>query len=162
MLPIPVNHGSRPEFLRALRDHLMRWDPLAKSAVDKVCREYFDLTFDQMLLWNPRFIAERTPHHIPSPNVLVVAIQHIYDMFKDAIDVKTGLPLFTEPVKIKAKLFLSSPTKVTFQTLMVCGVCQCTKKLVLTLMAFKSGSVSGGMGRGAPSWSLARGSRWEC
>ena len=25
MLPIPVNHGSRPAFLRALRDHLLRW-----------------------------------------------------------------------------------------------------------------------------------------
>jgi len=106
MLPIPVNHGSRPAFLRALRDHLMRWDPLAKSAVDKVCHEYFDLTFDQMLLRNPRFIAERTPRHIPSPSVLVVAIQHVYDMFKDAIDAKTGLPLFTEPVKIKAKAVL--------------------------------------------------------
>jgi len=58
MLPIPVNHGSQPAFLRALRDHLMRWDPLAKSAVDKVCRKRFDLTFDQMLLQNPRFIAE--------------------------------------------------------------------------------------------------------
>jgi hypothetical protein len=106
MLPIPVNHGSRPAFLRALRDHLMRWDPLAKSAVDKVCRKYFDLTFDQMLLRNPRFIAERTPRHIPSPSVLVIAIQHVYDMFKGATDAKTGLPLFTEPVRIKAKAVL--------------------------------------------------------
>ena len=58
MLPIPVNHGSRPAFLRALRDHLMRWDPTARSEVDKACRKYFDLTFDQMLRRNPRFIAE--------------------------------------------------------------------------------------------------------
>lgn len=44
MLPIPVNHGSRPAFLCALRDHLMRWDPTARSEVDKACRKYFDLT----------------------------------------------------------------------------------------------------------------------
>ena len=44
MLPIPVNHGSRPAFLRALRDHLMRWDPVARSEVDKVCRKHFDVT----------------------------------------------------------------------------------------------------------------------
>lgn len=106
MLPIPVNHGSRPAFLRALRDHLMRWDPVAKLEVDQVCRKHFDLTFDQMLRRNPRFITERTPRHIPSPSVLVVAIQHVYDMFRDAVDVKTGLPLFTESVRIKAEAVL--------------------------------------------------------
>jgi len=106
MLPIPVNHGSRPAFLRALRDHLMRWDPVARSEVDKVCRKHFDLTFDQMLRRNPRFIAERTPRHIPPPSVLVTSIQHVYDMFKDAIDAKTGTPLFTEPFRIKADAVL--------------------------------------------------------
>ena len=106
MLPIPVNHGSRPAFLRALRDHLMRWDPVARSEVDKVCRKHFDLTFDQMLRRNPRFIAERTPRHIPPPSVLVTSIQHVYDMFKDAIDVKTGVPLFTKPFRIKADAVL--------------------------------------------------------
>lgn len=106
MIPIPVNHGVRPAFLRALRDHLMRWDPVAKSEVDKVCRERFGLTFNQMLHRNPRFIAERTPRHIPPPSVLVIAIQHVYDMFKDSIDAKTQVPLFTEPVKIKANAVL--------------------------------------------------------
>lgn len=106
MLPIPVNHGSRPAFLRALRDHLLRWDPTIRSEVDKVCRKHFDLTFDQMLRRNPRFIAERTPRHVPPPSVLVTAIQHVYDMFKDAIDAKTGSPLFTEPFKIKANSVL--------------------------------------------------------
>ena len=106
MIPIPVNHGARPAFLRALRDHLMRWDPVSKSQVDKVCREHFDLTFNQMLRRNPRFIAERTPRYIPPPSVLVIAIQHVYDMFKDSIDAKTRIPLFTEPVKIKAKAVL--------------------------------------------------------
>ena len=62
-----------------------QWDPTVQSEVDKVCRKHFDLTFDQMLRRNPRFIAERTPRHVPPPSVLVTAIQHVYDMFKDAI-----------------------------------------------------------------------------
>jgi len=106
MLPIPVNHGSRPAFLRALRDHILRWDPVAQEKVDKVCRDHFNLTFDEMLARNPRFIAKRTPRHVPAPSILVPAIQHVYDMFEMAVDAKTGARLFTEQVKIKAAALL--------------------------------------------------------
>lgn len=106
MLPIPVNHGSRSPFLRALRDHILRWDPVLRSKVDQACRRYFNLTFDQMLARNPRFIAERTPRHVPSPSILVTAIQHVYKMFENAIDAKTGAPLFTEQLRAKADAVL--------------------------------------------------------
>jgi hypothetical protein len=102
MLPIPVNHGARPAFLRALRDHILRWDPDSRNAVDKVCRKEFNLTFDQMLARNPRFIAERTPRHVPPPSVLVPAIEYVYNMFRDAVDTKTGARLFTPAFIIKA------------------------------------------------------------
>ena len=106
MLPIPINHGARPAFLRALRDHILRWDPDAKRAVDEVCRQSFNLTFDQMLVRNPRFIAERTPRYVPPPSILVPAIEHVYKMFKDAIDAKTRVPLFTEAFSAKANAVL--------------------------------------------------------
>ena len=38
--------------------------------------------------------------------MLVASIQHVYDMFKDAVDAKTGTPLFTEPFRIKANAVL--------------------------------------------------------
>jgi hypothetical protein len=101
MLPIPVNHGSRSAFLHALRDHLMRWDPVVRQKVDKVCRKHFSLTFDEMLARNPRFIAERTPRHIPAPSVLVSALEHVHNMFETAVDAKTGTPLFTEQFRSK-------------------------------------------------------------
>jgi hypothetical protein len=106
MLPIPVNHGSRSAFLRALRDHVLRWDPVSRSNVDQACRRHFNLTFDQMLARNPRFIAERTPRHVPSPSILVAAIEHVYQMFENAIDAKTGAPLFTEQLRAKADAVL--------------------------------------------------------
>ncbi|KAJ3505980.1 hypothetical protein NLJ89_g7126 [Agrocybe chaxingu] len=106
MLPIPIHHGARPAFLHALRDHIMRWDPTSRDLVDKACQKHFNLTFDQMLIKNPRFIAERTPQHIPSPSILVLAIQHVYDMFRDATDVKTGAALFTRKLCEKAEAVL--------------------------------------------------------
>ena len=75
---------------------------MAKKAVDEVCRRQFNLTFDQMLVWNPRFIVERTPRYIPPPSILVPAIEYVYKMFKDAIDAKTRVPLFTEAFSTKA------------------------------------------------------------
>jgi hypothetical protein len=109
MLPIPVNHGAQPAFLRALRDHMLRWDPDSRKAVDEVCQFQFNLSFDQMLAKNPRFIAERTPWHIPPPSVLVPTLQHVFDMFRDAVDAKTSTQLFTPDfiAKLDALLHLA-------------------------------------------------------
>ncbi|KAG6818630.1 hypothetical protein H0H93_003334 [Arthromyces matolae] len=95
-IPMSVNHGARLLFLRALRDHLMRWDPDVRAVVDKTCRRVFNLTFDQMLKRNPRWIAERTPRHVPRPSVLVPALKHVFDTFGNALDAKTQQPLFNK------------------------------------------------------------------
>ncbi|KAH9486050.1 Exonuclease 3'-5' domain-containing protein 2 [Psilocybe cubensis] len=102
MIPMSVNHGARPSFLRAMRDHLMRWDPTIQMVVDEACRKHFNLTFEQMLLRNPRFIAERTPRYVPSPSVLVPALKLVFETFGNALDVKTGLPLFNADAHQKA------------------------------------------------------------
>jgi hypothetical protein len=106
MIPTSVNHGLRVAFLRALRDHIMRWDPAVKAVVDKTCRSVFKLTFDQMLIRNPRFIAARTPRYVPPPSILVPAIQHVYRTFGNALDAKTGLPLFSKEGWKKANAVL--------------------------------------------------------
>jgi CRISPR-associated Cas5-like protein len=106
MIPTSVNHGLREAFLRALRDHLMRWDPAVQAVVDETCRRIFKLTFDEMLVRNPRFIAARTPRHVPPPSVLVPAIQHVYRTFGNALDAKTSLPLFSKQAWLKANAVL--------------------------------------------------------
>ena len=106
MIPTAVNHGARPPFLRAMRDHLMRWDPVIRATVDETCRKVFKLSFDQMLLQNPRFIAERTPRHVPAPSILVPALRLVFDTFGNALDVKTNLPLFNAEAHRKANTVL--------------------------------------------------------
>jgi hypothetical protein len=106
MIPISVNHGLRDAFLRALRDHLMRWDPAIRKVVAETCRRVFKLTFEEMLIRKPRFIAARTPRYVPPPSVLVPAIQHVYNTFGNAIDAKTGLPLFSKEAWKKANAVL--------------------------------------------------------
>ncbi|KAF9526768.1 hypothetical protein CPB83DRAFT_857411 [Crepidotus variabilis] len=111
MLPIPVNHGLRAAFLRALRDHMLRWDPVSKELVGAVCIERFGLTFDQMLVCNPCFIAERVPRHIPPPSILTPGIEHVYNMFRGGIDAKTQVPLFTPQFEAKAEAVLDLARK---------------------------------------------------
>ncbi|KAJ7624250.1 hypothetical protein DFH06DRAFT_1445903 [Mycena polygramma] len=121
MIPMHGDHGMRLDFTRALRDHLMRWDPVARSAVDKVCREKFNRTFEQMLERNPQYIKKRVPRHVPQPSVLVPAIQHVYDMFGNAPNAKNREPLFTKEARKKADAvldlaregYLSDPDGVT-------------------------------------------------
>jgi hypothetical protein len=106
MIPISVNHGLRDTFLRALRDHLMRWDPAVRKIVDETCRRVFRLTFEEMLIRKPRFVAAHTPCYVPSPSVLVPAIQHVYKTFGHALDAKTGSPLFSKEAWQKADAVL--------------------------------------------------------
>ncbi|KAG6809744.1 hypothetical protein H0H92_014893, partial [Tricholoma furcatifolium] len=96
MIPLPINHGMRPAFLRALRDHMMRWDPDIRANVDQTCQRIFKCTFDDMLARNPRFICERTPRYVPPPSVLVPALQHVFNTFGSALDSKTQQPLFNK------------------------------------------------------------------
>ncbi len=106
MIPTPINHGLRPTYLRALRDHIMRWDPEIRQQVDAICRKVFNLTFDQMLARNPQYIKRRTPRYVPSPSVLVPAISHVFDTFGNSVDAKTGVPLFNPMAWQKAHAVL--------------------------------------------------------
>ncbi|KAK0221579.1 hypothetical protein IW262DRAFT_1459842 [Armillaria fumosa] len=81
MIVVPINHGLRPVFLHALRDHLMRWDP-------------------------PHFIAAHCPCHVPSSTVLVCSLKYVFDIFGNAKDAKTGAPLFNKNAWSKANAVL--------------------------------------------------------
>ncbi|KZP09283.1 hypothetical protein FIBSPDRAFT_938563 [Athelia psychrophila] len=103
MIPTPVNHGMRPAFLRALRDHLLRWDPDIRAQIDATCQRVFHMSFDEMLARNPRYIAARCPRHVPSPSILVPALEYVFGFFGPSLDAKTGQPLFSKLATQKAK-----------------------------------------------------------
>jgi hypothetical protein len=106
VIPISTTHGLRAAFLRALCDHIMRWDPVARIKVDEVCRRVYGFTFEVMLARSTRYILQRTPRYVSSPNVLVPMIQHIYDVFGNALDAETQLPLFSKNAWQKANAVL--------------------------------------------------------
>ncbi|KAJ7088237.1 hypothetical protein C8R43DRAFT_1142287 [Mycena crocata] len=99
-------HGLRAAFFRTLRDHIMRWDPTSRQIVDKACRRIFNVTFEVMLIRDPRWIQERVPRYVPSPSVLVPAIKHVYNVFGNALDAETGRPLFNKQSWEKANAVL--------------------------------------------------------
>jgi hypothetical protein len=76
------------------------------KVVDETCHRVFKLTFDERLIRKPRFIAACTPHYVPPPSVLVPAIQHVYNTFGNALNVKTELPLFSKEAWQKANAVL--------------------------------------------------------
>ena len=49
---------------------------------------------------------QHTLRHVPPPTVLVPAIQHVYNMFGNALDAKTGQPLFSKQAWEKANAVL--------------------------------------------------------
>ncbi|KAJ7930158.1 hypothetical protein B0H13DRAFT_1858986 [Mycena leptocephala] len=100
------DHGLRAQFCTALRDHLMRWDPVSRKAVDEVCRKYFGISFDVMLSRNPAYIKRRTPRYVPPPRIIVPAIEHIFNSYEHAIDARTGRPLFSDKTWQKANAVL--------------------------------------------------------
>ncbi|KZT31665.1 hypothetical protein SISSUDRAFT_1067573 [Sistotremastrum suecicum HHB10207 ss-3] len=102
MIPLPINHGTRATFLRIFRDHMMRWDPVIKKQIETFCQDKFKLSFNQMLIRYPRFITTRIPRFVPSPSVLVPALQYVINHFADSQDAKTGAPLFNQVAHEKA------------------------------------------------------------
>lgn len=59
-----------------------------------------------MLVKNPQFIKAHTPRYVPSPSVLVPAIQHVFDTFGNALDAKKSCPLFNKEAWLKANAVL--------------------------------------------------------
>ncbi|KAF9029948.1 hypothetical protein BDZ89DRAFT_1132736 [Hymenopellis radicata] len=106
MIPTSVHHGLRPGFLRALRDHLMRWDPNIRELVHEVCQQNFNCSFETMLARNPRWIADRCPRHIPAPSILVRALEFVFGVFGHGTNARSGDPLFNHTAWQKAHAVL--------------------------------------------------------
>ncbi|KAF9028547.1 hypothetical protein BDZ89DRAFT_1112967 [Hymenopellis radicata] len=104
---------SDAEFQRVLKDifhafHMIvvPTNHVLRDKVDKACRRFFNLTFDEMLTRYPRFIAARVPRHIPAPSILSKSLEFVFSTFGNSIDAKTGAPLFNKLAWQKATAVL--------------------------------------------------------
>lgn len=84
----------------------MRWNPEIWKRVDAACRKEYGISLDVMLVRNSRWVCERVPREIPSPSVLVPAMEHVFNVFANSRDAKTNQVLFTPAVWEKANAML--------------------------------------------------------
>jgi len=117
MIPLPINHGHHSGFVSSLHDHLMCWDPATCAVVEKTCKKVYNINFDEMLLCNPHYIQACSLHYVPAPSILVPAIEHVFNMYGNALDAKTNTPLFSKQAWQKA-----NGTSMVFNCGSVCVV----------------------------------------
>ncbi|RDB18198.1 hypothetical protein Hypma_000504 [Hypsizygus marmoreus] len=106
-IKISVNHGLRRPFSRALRDALLLPDVEDKAAVEAVLADR-NVTWDQMLLWKPRWVWERVKRFAPRPEILHARVSQVYQAFGPLKDATTGQPLFNDASWDKAKNILEN------------------------------------------------------
>lgn len=93
-IKIPVHHGLRPKFLRALRDVLLDWDQQILKEVDARCRTVFGRSAADMMKKNHAWLKKRVPRHARAPEELSRLLRALFDYFQDLHDARTKRPLF--------------------------------------------------------------------
>lgn len=104
---IPVHHGLRRPFSRALRDAIFIPDPGDKAAVEVVLKKK-NLAWEQMLLWNSDWLWRRVRRFVPRPDVLLPRVSKVFEVFGPLKDATTGEPLFNKASIQKAKNVLEN------------------------------------------------------
>lgn len=92
-LNIPVHHGLRCPFLRALSAAMFIMDPIDKAAVEVVLQKQ-GTSLDAKLRNSPKWALQRIHRHLPAPAIMlprVIAVFNVYGPMKDSA---TGQPLF--------------------------------------------------------------------
>ncbi|KAF8328650.1 hypothetical protein F5887DRAFT_897466 [Amanita rubescens] len=90
---IPLSHGLRRPFARALRDALFVPDPVDKAAIEAVLQER-NVTWDQMVLWKPEWVWKRVKRFVPCAGVLYPRVAQVFRSFGPLKDANTNQPLF--------------------------------------------------------------------
>lgn len=104
---ISVHHGLRRPFARALRDALLLPDEDDKAAVEQVLAQK-NVTFDQMVLWQPDWVWRRVKRCAPPPEVMYSHILQVITHYGPLKDATTGQPLFNTASWDKAKNVLEN------------------------------------------------------
>ncbi|KAL6304043.1 hypothetical protein BKA93DRAFT_749988 [Sparassis latifolia] len=104
---IPLHHGMRRPFARALRDALLLPDPNDKSAIEEVLSSR-GITWDQMVLWKSDWVWQRVRCLVPPPEILLQRVTDVFDACRPAVDATTRQPLFNEASWEKARNVLEN------------------------------------------------------
>ncbi|GBE79021.1 hypothetical protein SCP_0202180 [Sparassis crispa] len=104
---IPLHHGMRRPFARALHDALLLPDPNDKSAIEEVLSSR-GITWDQMVLWKSDWVWQRVRRLVPPPEILLQRVTDVFDACRPAVDATTRQPLFNEASWEKARNVLEN------------------------------------------------------
>ncbi len=104
---IPIHHGFRRPFTRALRDAILLPDPGDKSAVEDVLQKR-NVSWAQMLLSHPDWLWRRVRRFAPKPNILFERVRDVLVLYGPLKDATTGLPLFNDASWEKAANILEN------------------------------------------------------
>lgn len=104
---IPVHHGLRRPFARALRDAIFIPDPEDKSAVEKVLASK-NVTWNQMVLWKSDWVWRRVKRFVPSPENLCRRVTEVFEVYGPLQDATTNQPLFNDNSWQQAKNILEN------------------------------------------------------
>ncbi|KAH7919165.1 hypothetical protein BV22DRAFT_1051234 [Leucogyrophana mollusca] len=104
---IPVHHGLRQPFARALRDALFLPDLNDKSAVERVLAKR-NTTYQMTVLHQSDWVWQRVKRFIPPPEVLTPRVLKVLQTFGPLKDAVTGQPLFNDASWKKAKNYIEN------------------------------------------------------
>jgi len=94
--PIPLHHGLRHPFSRALSSAIFFTDPGDRRAVEEVLQKMGNMTYEAKLLCKPKWVLARVRRYVPPPEILFDRVAAVIKTFGPLKDSTTGQPLFTE------------------------------------------------------------------
>ena len=94
--PIPLHHGLRRPFSRALSSAIFFTDPGDRHAVEEVLQKMGNMTYEAKLLCKPKWVLARVRRYVPPPEILFDRVAAVVKTFGPLKDSTTGQPLFTE------------------------------------------------------------------
>jgi hypothetical protein len=92
---VPMRHGLRRPFCRALRDALLVPDEEDKAALQPILQKR-RLSFEKMVLWHSDLVWQHVRRTVPPPEILTPRVLHVLTTFGPLKDATTGLPLFSK------------------------------------------------------------------
>lgn len=101
MFQVPVHHGMRRPFFRALRDAMMLHDPGDKALVTEVLKQR-KIEYDSMVFCHSDWVFARVRRYVPPPDELLERVMPVLLKFGPIKDATTEQPLFNDAAWDKA------------------------------------------------------------
>ncbi|KAJ3725737.1 hypothetical protein C8R42DRAFT_574618, partial [Lentinula raphanica] len=125
MFYIPVAHGLRVDFSRALRDAIFLPDPADQRRIEVWgSTQHPPLTWEYLVRSRPKWVWAHCKRTIPPPEQLYPLVERVFRVYGPLKDAKTGSPLFNAAawavsrniLELIRKGFLSDPLDIPLYT----------------------------------------------